>query len=90
MSANTTALEALRRYHRTSPVRRAWPAKDGALIFETFDAQGLLRAGKVTAEGNISLLTYGADKKLPWLEAAVDGGAPGRQTCRHQGTPRSY
>ncbi|MEX3632260.1 phosphotransferase [Rothia sp. LK2492] len=75
MSANTTALEALRRYHRTSPVRRAWPAKDGALIFETFDTQGLLRAGKVTAEGNISLLIYGADKKLPWLEAVVDGGA---------------
>lgn len=75
MTTSTIALEALQRHHLATPVRRAWPAKDGALIFETYDEHGHLRAGKVGAEGEISLLKFGADRKLPGLETAVDGGA---------------
>lgn len=69
------ALTALRHYHLDTPVRRAWPAKNGALVFETVDGAGRLRAGNVTADGTVSLLAFGSDKKLPELAEDTDAGA---------------
>ncbi|WP_175953706.1 serine kinase [Schaalia sp. Marseille-Q2122] len=48
-------------------IRRAWPAPDGGLICEGYDAAGLLRAGSIDAQGNAWVAPYATDKKLPTL-----------------------
>ena len=48
-------------------VRRAWPAAAGSLTFEQLDEQGRVRAGVITASGEVSLAPYGMDAKLPSL-----------------------
>lgn len=44
-------------------VRRAWPRDDGSLHIEVLDA-GQLRAGRISASGDIELLPYRSDPKL--------------------------
>ena len=50
---------------------RAWPAADGSLTVEGRDAEGRLRAGRLTGAG-LELTEFGSDRKLPGL-AVRDG-----------------
>lgn len=54
-------------------VRRAWPAPGGELVFEGLDADGQLRAGRVLADGEVSVAPYATDARLPRL--CVPAGA---------------
>ena len=54
-------------------VRRAWPGRHGALTFELRDESGRLRAGKVDAEGQVSLAGYASDARLPGLSPDLPG-----------------
>lgn len=58
---------------RTEGVRRAWPASDGGLTFETTDARGRLRAGRVTPQGQVHLVPYATDPDLPALGPRAQG-----------------
>ncbi|WP_459610448.1 hypothetical protein [Corynebacterium urogenitale] len=49
-------------------VRRGWPAKNGAIIFEQVDDNGHIRAGHIDTHGDIHLLPYATDPKLPSLD----------------------
>lgn len=59
-----TVLEILRGLPR---VPRAWPADGGGLVFEQVDNQGRVRAGYVSADGQVALAPFGLDPKLPSL-----------------------
>ena len=48
-------------------VSRAWPAADGAQLFEGRDGAGRLRAGTFAADGGVGLLPHASDARLPGL-----------------------
>lgn len=66
-------LDRLHELHRERGVRRAWPGDDGRLTFETRDAAGALRAGRLGPDG-LTLAPAGADRKLPALGPVALGG----------------
>ncbi|GAA4515436.1 phosphotransferase [Brevibacterium yomogidense] len=51
-------------------VARAWPAADGTQRFEGRDADGRLRAGTLSADGDVAVLPFATDDRLPGLSAA--------------------
>ena len=51
-------------------VGRAWPAPDGTQRFEGRDADGRLRAGTLSADGDVTVLPFATDDRLPGLSAA--------------------
>lgn len=56
-------------------VRRGWPAKNGAIVFEQFDANGRIRAGRINADGTVDYTDFATDKKLPELAGAFEPGS---------------
>lgn len=46
---------------------RMWPSKNHTLVFEDFDEQGRLRAGRILADGSKEYAEFSRDKKLPEL-----------------------
>lgn len=63
----------LRTLRSLPAVRRAWPAADGTLTFESTDADGRLRAGRITLDGRVELAPFGTDSKLPALRTHLEG-----------------
>lgn len=70
MSATRTALGALR---EQPGVLRAWPGRDGELVFEALDGNGALRAGRIDESGSSALVPFARDPKLPGLAPPAEG-----------------
>lgn len=75
-----TALETL---FALGQVRRAWPGKRGAVVFEFFDDEGRLCAGEVRADSSVKRAAFGEDSKLPAL-AGVLAKNPGARLLVHR------
>ncbi|SDM82017.1 phosphotransferase [Actinomyces ruminicola] len=61
---STPAVTALR---NLPGLRRAWPDGDRGLVFESRDAAGRLRAGRIDTFGRLELLPHAEDPALPDL-----------------------
>lgn len=70
-------MDAMTALRRLSGVRRAWPDKDRSLSVEVLRSsdrgQPRLRAGRISADGRLSLLPYAQDPALPGLSPQLDG-----------------
>ncbi|WP_043442245.1 phosphotransferase [Arthrobacter sp. L77] len=56
-------------------IRRAWPHDDGRLTIEAVDeTTGRLRAGRLDADGTVTVTAFGKDPALTGLPAAADTG----------------
>lgn len=62
--AGNPAVTTLR---RLPGLLRAWPDKDRGLVFEQRDEADRLRAGRIDADGRVSLLPHATDPALPDL-----------------------
>lgn len=88
MSTLSSALAGLLAYERQGfQLRRAWPGAEGQLTFEALDGRGQLRAGLVSARGQVKLLEAGQDPKLPQL--AENLAEPGSQLLVHRAGKRA-
>lgn len=88
MSVLSPALASLLAYDRQGfQIRRAWPGAEGRLTFEALDDRGWLRAGLVSARGQLGLLEPGQDPKLPQL--AENLAEPGSQLLVHRAGKRA-
>lgn len=65
-------MRALSRLRSLPSVPRAWPGKDGSIVFEQLDGDGRLRAGEITALGEVHLADYATDPKIPDLTPGLD------------------
>lgn len=65
--------EALAALRGLVGVVRAWPGRRGAVVLERRGDDGLLRAGRVGADGRVELADYAADPRLPELVPPPDG-----------------
>ncbi|MDO5083448.1 MAG: phosphotransferase [Arachnia propionica] len=54
-------------------VTRVWPGKRGSLTFEWVDDRGLVRAGRLAADGGMDLLDHAVDPALPGLSDRTPG-----------------
>lgn len=54
-------------------LERAWPGKNGGLVFESRDDEGRLRGGSISPDGVTHLLDYARDPALPGLTPDLDG-----------------
>lgn len=70
-------MDAMTAMRRVDGVRRAWPDKDRTLSVEILqrDGQGepRLRAGRIDADGRLSLLPHAQDPALPGLSPQLEG-----------------
>ncbi|MDO4685809.1 MAG: phosphotransferase [Corynebacterium sp.] len=66
-------MSAIATLRKLPNVRRAWPARDGAITFEQFDHEGKLRAGQISVHSEIYYEQYAHDAKLPELTLGNNG-----------------
>ncbi|MDO5075844.1 phosphotransferase [Corynebacterium sp.] len=64
---------ALSTLHELPRIRRGWPGTHGTLTFEQYDESGRLRAGRIHADGTVTLAEYASDPKLPELAPPTAG-----------------
>ncbi|AYD90004.1 serine kinase [Actinomyces lilanjuaniae] len=63
----------LERLRSVPGLGRAWPGRDGAISIECRDQEDRLRAGELSAQGEVRLLPYGTDPALPALSPTEAG-----------------
>ncbi|SDN49372.1 hypothetical protein SAMN05216355_10519 [Actinomyces ruminicola] len=62
---------AMARLQQVPGLRRAWPDGDRGLVFESLDAAGRLRAGRIDSFGRLELLPHAEDPALPDLSPSL-------------------
>ena len=64
-------MKAFERLNAIADVRRAWPAPGNTIVFETLDEYQRIRAGKIDADGTVTINAYATDGQLPTVAGAT-------------------